>query len=90
MRVRPITTTVFRGLTAYLYEKDDQVHYKITDADDRAFLLKHLQPVYYSEVDCDVVVMVDSSYHSFLIPNIDQSKIEEMLSRAEIVSGYQY
>ena len=78
------------GADGYLYEKDDQVHYKITDADDRAFLLKHLQPVYYSEVDCDVVVMVDSSYHSFLIPNIDQSKIEEMLSRAEIVSGYQY
>ena len=78
------------GTDGYMYEKDDQVHYKITDAGDRAFLLKHLQPMYYSEVDCDVVVMVDSSYHSFLVPNINQAKIEEILSRAEIVNGYQY
>ncbi|MDD6237559.1 MAG: hypothetical protein PUB00_09285 [Clostridiales bacterium] len=78
------------GIEGYLYEKDDQTYYKITDADDRAFLLKQLQPVYYSEVDCDVITMADSSYYSFLVPNISQTKIEEILSRAEIVNGYLY
>lgn len=78
------------GIEGYLYEKDDQTYYKITDADDRAFLLKNLQPVYYSEVDCDAIAMADSSYYSFLVPNISRTKIEEILSRAEIGNGYIY
>lgn len=74
------------GVDGYIYEKIDRMRCKITDDDDRAFLLKHLQPVYYSEADCNVVVMADSSYHSFLVPNIEQSKIEDILSRAETVN----
>lgn len=68
--------------TGYSYNKYSpyQSLYLVTDPTDRAFLLKHLQPVYYSDRPCNVVTFGDA--YSFLIPNEYEEQLKEIADRA--------
>ena len=67
----------------YYYDKYSpyQSLYQVTNPEDRAFLLKHLQPVYYSDLPCNAVTFGDA--YCFLIPNEYQEQLIEIAKRAE-------
>lgn len=69
--------------TGYYYDKYSsyQSLYQVTNPEDRAFLLKHLQPVYYSDLPCNAVTFGDG--YCFLIPNEYQEQLLEIVGRAE-------
>lgn len=74
----------------YHHDKFDypgQKKYIIYKPEDRAFLLQHLQPVYYSETACSVVSFSD---YSFLLPNSYQTELKEILSRAKMETPRRY
>lgn len=66
------------------YYNGNVIWYNVTDEADRAFLISHLQPVYYAKEGCNIVTIGEYSY---LLPEEYQEEFRQILLRADLAEG---